>query len=48
MDTLQKKSIEHAQLTPAKRALLEMRLKEKTPQQVFNQTNGRRPEEAGV
>ncbi len=48
MDTLQKKSIEHAQLTPAKRALLEMRLKGKAPQQVLNQTIGRRPEESGV
>ncbi len=44
MDTLKKSSIDHAQLTPAKRALLEMRLRGNASLRTAAQTIERRPE----
>lgn len=46
MDTLKENLIDHTQLTPAKRALLEMRLRGNTPQRTAAQTIEKRPEDS--
>ncbi len=47
MDTIKEKSSNHATLTPAKRALLEMRLSGHTPQRAKVQTIEKRPDGSG-